>query len=1186
MLQSWSILLVSLTYLGGLFAIAYFGDKLAVRRDGAVWLRLKPYVYALSLAVYCTSWTFYGSVGLAASTGYGFLPVYIGPTIAIVAGYFVIQKIIRVSKQQNITSIADFIAARFGKSQTLGAAVTLIAVIGVVPYIALQLKAVSTSFTVLSRYPVVHLPLDFAGGVWWTDTALIVALSMALFSIVFGTRNIDATEHHDGMMLAIAFESVVKLIAFLSVGAFVTFGMFGGFGDLFVRAAAEPVIAEKFLSGIDAGSWLTVTLIALAAIVCLPRQFHVAVVEARDERELAKAVWLFPAYLIAINLFVIPVAIGGLLTFTGFGVDADTFVLALPMVARAEWLTLLTFIGGLSAATGMVIVATVALSTMVCNDVVVPLMLHGGRQKQAAFDDIGPQLLNIRRVAIIVILLLGYLYYRAAGEGQALASIGLISFAAVAQFAPAILLGLYWRGGTRVGALAGVCAGFAVWTYTLLLPTLAQSGWFSRAFLDSGPFGITLLRPQALFGVDGVNALTHGVAWSLTANLVCFVVGSLISRPRTIEGVQAAAFVGVDTVDGMLRRGGGRRGGMTIGELEALVGGFLGADRARRAFEEMTRAVDDRVDAGDLAEPKLLRDTERLLAGVLGASSARLVMGLAFERSNPGMTSARALLDDASAALQQHHELLQVTLENVREGIAVFDGRLQLVWWNSAFEQHIELPAHLVRAGMSLKTLLRGAAEQGEYGPGDTDELVAALIDSLRCIPGYRYERRRADGTILEIRSNRMPGGGYVLSMLDVTERVRNNEALAEANETLEQRVLDRTRMLANLNDQLLAAKAEAESANLSKTRFLAAASHDLLQPLNAARLFASTLSERPQTQKNAALLTKLDTSLGAVEDLLGELLDISKLDADAVTPQRASFSIGMLLETLADEFSVVARQNHVTLNVVASSVEVYSDRRLLRRILQNFLSNAIRNASGGRVVLGCRHVAGRLRIEVWDTGPGIPANMQAEVFEEFRQLDTPGGQKRGLGLGLAIVKRIGRVLNHPVGLRSWLGRGSVFDVTVPLATSPALAPPEESARRGRGDLVGALVLCLDDDREILDGMSVLLGEWGCEVVSVTDETAARSALDGRGRSPDVVVFDYHLSEAVDGLTVYERLKRDYGFDAPGILVTADRSDDVRGRAEARDVQVLCKPLKPAAMRALLSRLLQLQALRSASAAE
>jgi Na+/proline symporter len=437
----------------------------------------------------------------------------------------VLRKIVRISKVNRLTSIADFISSRYGKSALLGGLVTIIATLGVVPYIALQLKAVSTSITILLRYPQVGVPTGAPEAPLALDTAFYVALALAAFSIVFGTRHLDATERHEGMVAAIAFESLVKLFAFLAVGAFVTFGLYHGFGDLTARAAASPDLSAMLTIGGPSawGSWASLTILSMFAIICLPRQFQVAVVENVDEQHLNRAMWLFPLYMLAINIFVLPIAIGGLLHFPGGAVDADTFVLTLPMAAGEQALALLVFLGGLSAATGMVIVETIALSTMVSNSLVLPLLLRFGRARLAEKRDVTGLLLGIRRGAIAAILLLGYLYFRLAGEVYALVSIGLISFAAVAQFAPAILGGIFWKGGTRLGALCGLVAGFGLWIYTLLLPSFARSGWLPQAFLSEGPWGIALLKPQQLFGLRGMDAFTHALFWTMLANVGCYV---------------------------------------------------------------------------------------------------------------------------------------------------------------------------------------------------------------------------------------------------------------------------------------------------------------------------------------------------------------------------------------------------------------------------------------------------------------------------------------------------------------------------------------------------------------------------------------------------------------------------------------------------------------------------------------
>ena len=1171
MLNDWTILAASLGYIGILFAIASWGDRKAGRHGARV--RAKPLVYALSLAVYCTSWTFYGSVGLASVSGYDFIPVYLGPILLFTLGYVVLRKIVRIGKAENITTIADFIAARFGKSQTLAAVVTLFVVVGILPYIALQLKAVSTSFIVLTSYPEIVMPAGVSGTPWWTDTALVVALLMATFSIMFGTRNVDATEHHEGMMLAIAFESVVKLVTFLAAGIFVTFFMFAGFGDLATRAAAVPEIAEIFAVDIHVPTWLTITLLSLVAIICLPRQFHVAVVENVDERELKRAAWIFPGYLVAINIFVIPIAVAGLLLFSGRGVDADTFVLILPMLAQQETLTLLVFIGGLSAATGMVIIATVALATMVSNDVFTPIFLRYWGSGKTRDGDVGATLLNIRRFTMIAILLLAFAYYRVAGEGQALASIGLISFAGVAQFAPAIFGGIFWARAARPGALGGILAGGLVWAYTLLLPTFAASSWFPDTLLSAGPVGIAFLRPQALFGIDLGNPLTHGVIWSLGANIILFVVLSLFSRPGVLERGQARAFVEVMAADPATRpRTMG--GSLTVRDLEALVGRYLGTMTAERAFAQYLAERDPALGIDDPVDAGALRFAERLLASAIGASSARLVIALSMEREDIDMQSAMLLLDDASAAIQYNRELLQTTVENLRQGIAIFDENLRLAWLNERFRNYLGLPDMDGRVGVPVEDIIRHSAEHGEYGPGEVEAIVNDLLTQYRQREPAIYERRLEDGTVLEVRTSPMPSGGVAVSLMDITDRVRASHELEEAKRDLELRVGERTRDLMGLNEQLRRASDAAQQANLGKTRFLAAASHDLLQPLNAARLFLSSLSERELDHNSGELVGRVDTSLRAVEDLLAGLLDISKLDAGGVEPQIEDFPIDELLQALGTEFAAVAEDRDIELRVVTSAHFVRSDRRLLRRILQNLLSNALRyTPPGGRVLIGCRGGGDRLKLEVRDTGPGIPEDMREAVFREFHRLPHGEAQEQGLGLGLAIVERIARMLGHVIELRSGAGQGSTFAVTVPRGIPTAAV---EEARPvpafSDGGLAGAVILCIDDNADIRDGMQALLGGWQCDVRTAAAGQEWRRAM--RDDAPDLIVADYHLGGDEHGPDVVTEICGVFERVIPAIIITADPSESLREEAARRGHIVLAKPVKPAALRALMTRML------------
>ena len=781
MLASWVILLVAAAYLCLLFAIAYYGDK---RADAGRSLIANPYIYALSIAVYCTSWTFYGSVGRAASSGIDFLPIYLGPTLTFVLWGFVLRKIIRICKAHRITSIADFISSRYGKSARLSVLVTVIAVVGIMPYISLQLKAVSTSFNVLLQYPEVVMPLVSSRVPVLADTAFLVALLMAMFAILFGTRHIDASEHHEGMVAAIAFESVVKLVAFLAVGIFVTFGVYDGFGDLFAKAAQTPRVAALFTvdGGTSYGQWMTLMLLSMAAVICLPRQFQVTVVENVNEDHLKKAVWLFPLYLLIINIFVLPIAIGGLLHFPGGDVDADTFVLPLPMAEKQEALALFAFIGGLSAATGMVIVAAIALSTMICNDLVMPALLRLRWLRLTARGDLSRLLLSIRRGSIVLILMLGYAYYRFIGESAALVTIGLVSFAAAAQFAPAMIGGIFWKGGTRAGALCGLSLGFAVWMYTLLLPSFARSGWLPAEFIETGAFGIALLKPHALFGLRGLDSLTHAMFWSMLGNIGGYIVVSMAGRQSAIERIQGALFVDVFTHSGV--HGGSRfwRGSATVPDLRALLARFIGSRQADRSLNGYARARGLNLSKLREADASLVSFVERLLAGAIGAASARVMVASVAKGEVVGLEEVMKILDETSQVIEYSHGLEQKSreLEATTAELRAANERLKEL--DRLKDDFLSTVSHELRTPL---TSIRSFSEI----LGDHPELDLAQRDKFLKIIVKESERlTRLINEILDLA--KMEAGRMDWQMAVIDPRPAIEDALAATGSLLAERAI------------------------------------------------------------------------------------------------------------------------------------------------------------------------------------------------------------------------------------------------------------------------------------------------------------------------------------------------------------------------------------------------------------
>lgn len=1181
MLAGWVVVAAALFYIVLLFLVATLGDRVSRRHGGATAGFIKrfstrPTLYALSLAVYCTSWTFFGSVGLAATTGWDFIGIYTGPILVFTLGYPLVRHIVAVSKAQRITSVADFISARYGKSQLVAVVATLIAVVGSVPYIALQLKAVSSSLaaTVLRSESgsSADISLPFIG-----DIALVVAVTMALFAVLFGTRHSDATEHQEGLMLAVATESMVKLIAFVSIGVFVLTVLFDSPAALFKAAQNAGDILPLYDAPFNWGQLAVFTFLSGTAVLLLPRQFHVTVVENNNSRELKRAAWLFPLYLVAINLFVVPIAIAGRLTL-GPDVSGDLFVLALPLSTDSVGFAVVAFIGGLSAATAMVIVAAVALSIMISNQIVLPILLRRSGE-QLAGRDMTRIVLVVRRVAIFAVLALAYLYFAVAGDSAALASIGLLSFAAIAQLAPAFFGGLFWRRATARGAVAAMVLGFAVWFYTLLLPSFVNSSASLASFLEQGPFQLSWLRPEQLFGLD-LPPLTHGVLWSLAVNIFGFVVFSYGRKPLPLERLQADSFVHnkLPSAGTLLAHRRSWRATITVGELQETIGRYLGEERTVRAFNAY--AKDNGVDLRPyiLADPALVSHSEQLLASAIGAASSRLVFSLLMQRGDTESQVSLALLDDASQGIQYNRDLLQSALDHVWQGIAVFDLNLRLICWNQHFRGFLNLPTEFGQVGTSLADVVRHGVESGHYGSGNAPSMIDARLKQMVEAPNIFEETFLPTGQVLEVRTNRMPDGGIVVTYTDVSERAANKRTLEQVNQALEERVKVRTEELTLLNGQLEQASRMAHEANISKTKFLAAAGHDILQPLNAARLYTTALSERLSDEKHLESAHHVEAALSSVEDILSALLDMSRLDAGAMTTELTVLSLDELLEQLRVEFLPMAEAKSLPFRVIKSGLFVRSDRRLLRRLLQNLISNAIKYTPHGRVVVGCRRGYHRVTLHVYDTGIGVPISKQKEIFGEFQRLESGIRAAPGLGLGLSIVERLSKVLEHPIELESRLGRGTRFSVSLPAARPLGLPVELKAVVPAIGArLDGLLILCIDNEVQILDGMRILLEGWGCTVMTALTQEEATETIEAErrtsGRLPHAVLIDYHLEGSTRGVEVLARLRWRFDGGLPGVLITADRTTDVRDEAAAKNMPVLNKPLKPAALRGLLQQI-------------
>jgi len=1154
--EGWFVIPLSLAYLGLLFVIAYYTDQNLTKR-----LRWQPLFYSLSIAVYCTSWTFYGTVGQASANFLSFIPIYLGPILLFIFAWRLLARVVLIAKREHITSIADFIAARYGKSQTLAVVISLICIVGILPYIALQLRAIVMGLDLFGG----EAMRQAVGKGSSSQIALFVSIALAIFTMLFGTRHIDATEHHRGVIVAIAFESLVKLVAFVCVGLLAV----GLLWDLPQPAQlnVQQSLVSKWqgISLADISDLVVATLLAMSAVLCLPRQFHVTVVENNQVNDLKAARWLFPAYLLLLAMFVLPIALVGDALLPS-NTPADHYVIQLPLAVGQEWLGMVAFLGGTSAASGMVVVSTIALAIMVSNDLVLPLLLKQGGLSRRNFAQFSELLLNVRRTTILVILLLAWGTFLMLGQINNLADIGFLSFAAIAQLAVPLVLGLYWREGNRTGVYAGLAVGMSLWLFNLMNMTDSLSPLLGSAWLTDW-----LTAPE-LAGKKLISDGNWGILLSLLGNLTAYLLGSKLSSPAVSEWLQASNFIGQSSKNDDAAAL--YHSKVSVEELHMLASRFLGTQRISEAFTKYAQSRDLQLSPHQQAPVALIAETERMLGGVFGASSARLVLGSALQGKQVQLEEFASIAEEASELLQFNKHLLQGAIEHIDQGIAIVDRELKLVSWNRRYTELFEFPKGLIVVGRPIEEVIRHNAVNGLCGPGDIDELVARRVEHLHRGNSHTSSRIRRDGRVIQVQGNPMPNGGYVMTFSDITTFRQAEDMLKQANEILEARVAQRTQQLSSINQQLVQATHAAEQANQSKTRFLAAVSHDLMQPLNAAKLFTGSLLEINLDKEAKFLASSIDQSLFSAEEIISDLLDISRLESGRVVVSNEQFEIGHLLDHIHAEFIPLAQQQKVELKLYTSKYTVRSDSKLLRRILQNFLTNALRYNPNGKVLLGSRRRGNSLRLEVWDNGPGIEESKQQQIFEEFQQLHKSGrAREEGLGLGLAIAQGFAELLELPIGVESTVGKGSVFYVTVPIVEASKVV--RAKAREGAeiSTTQGAKVLCIDNEPAILSGMEQLLSRWGYDVICCEDADTAEEVLDG-GWSPELILSDYHLDYDKTGLDALQSLIHRRKLRCHGIVISADRQADLIDKVRAQGFAYLSKPLRPLRLKKLCQQLL------------
>ncbi len=1082
-----TLVLITVTlYLLGLYALARWGERQAAR--GALSGRKRAWIHGLALGVYCSTWTVFGAIGSAVREGYAYLPIYLGPIALALFAPTIWERLVRLKQRHRLASVADFLSARFGRNAALPALVALISLAAVVPYVALQLAAVDGSLAALG----------FAKPAIWT---CVFAGLVVSFTLRFGVLDARTLVERPGLILVLGIESAVKLAIVIALALWAASNSETSALDWHRALHAQTPNQPIMLAG--------QVLLAAAASLLLPRMFQVGVVECADVGELRLARRVFAGYLLLVSVAVMPIA--ALAGYVG-GSGADFVLISLPIALQQPNWALLAFIAGLSAASAMMIAAWLALSIMLSNDLVVPLMVRSKMTVSAQ------RVLAVRRTSVAAAAVMSLFWYLGV-DGGTLAQTGLLAFAGVAQFAPPLLAALFFPRSSAKAVLAGLGAGAGVWALLMLWPSLTGAALSSASLTERALLALALNSATCMllstWRPASVRARLHAADFLATATL-----------PRTF----------IPTA-------------VRVDDIYALCESLLG----KNYRHALALHHDGLLLPGEgQASAQLLAAAERSVAEVFGSASARELIADGIRGAALDVDAVLRALDQSMSRYRVNVQLLEATFEHMHQAVSVIDAQLQLAGWNRQYEALFAWPAGMLEHGRPIADLIAYAAHVSGLDAAQVEIRVARRLHQLRTATGYRNLRTLADGRSLDIRGEPLPEGGFVTTFFDVSESVRAAAALQAINTQLEQRVAERTRELLRLAEL--------------KNQFIAAASHDLLQPLSAARLYLAAEHNR---LSGSVLLQRADSALAVTEELLGGLTDLARLETGQLKPERSAFALQPLLDSLHAQAQELAEQRGLFLRVRPSAEWVDSDPRLLRRIVQNFVANSLRYTARGGVLIAVRRQGSNVAIMVYDTGPGMDENLRATLFNphDASAAISPWGE-RGLGLGLAGCKLLADALGHHVAVASRVNRGSCFSVSVPRALPRLLTANTVSERGARLQNVHAL--CVDDHADVRMAMRSLLESWGVNVHSAANSAQALAQL--AAHAIDLALVDFSLGEAQSGLdliTLMQQLK-------PGlhcVLVSAERDPELPARAAAVGITLLKKPIRPAALRALLESL-------------